>query len=286
MKKAKKSSTIMLMCFAFTTADSLGDDFPALKGPYLGQKPPGQQAELFAPHIIAYEVHESPSVSPELKEMVIDSMGEVTKCYKMIGEIWTLQKEMPFNLPPGTCSSIFLSPSGQRVCFQMWENNDEYFYVSEKKDGKWTPAHSVGDEINSCKIHWQFSAAENENLYFSSENHILVSVFDGTQYLKPVPLTLENNELIKGETPFIAPDESYLIYSSGFDKQDSDLYISYRLDNKKWTKPINLGPSINIEGNLNLCPKISPDRKYLFFISRRFGPDFQIFWADADLSQL
>ena len=29
------------------------DDFPVLKGPYLGQTPPGMKAEIFAPGIIS-----------------------------------------------------------------------------------------------------------------------------------------------------------------------------------------------------------------------------------------
>jgi hypothetical protein len=37
------------------------------KGPYFGQKPPGKEAEQFAPQIITYEVHESPSISPDFK---------------------------------------------------------------------------------------------------------------------------------------------------------------------------------------------------------------------------
>jgi len=252
-----------------------------LKGPYFGQKPPGSQAELFAPRAITYEVHESPSISPDFTDMIIDSMEEGTKYYKMIDGVWTLQEEMPFDLPPGTSNGIFLSPSGQRIYFQMWKDNDENYYMSEKKNGKWTTPRILVEEVNSFKVHWQFSTAENENLYFSSGGRILVSVFDGMQHGSPIPLKLESGEDLRGVTPFIAPDESYLIMSGGFHKQDSDLYISYRLDSKKWTQPINLGSSINREGTLDLCPKISPDGKYLFFISQRPGPNFQIFWADA-----
>ena len=261
--------------------EKLKEEFPVLTGPYLGQKPPGKNAERFAPDVITYEVHESPSISQDLTEMVIDSMEEGSKYYKMIDGVWTLQKAPPFDMPPGTCNGIFLSPSGKRVYFLMWQNNDENFYSSEKKDGKWTKPRSLGDEVNSFPTHWQFTTAKNENLYFSSDGRILVSVFDGSSHRKPEPLKLLNDEILQGVTPFIAPDETYLIFSSGYDKRDSDLYISYRLEDKRWTEPKNLGPSINIEGSLDLCPKISPDGKYLFFVSRRPGPDFQIFWAAA-----
>ena len=65
------------------------------------------------------------------------------------------------------------------------------------------------------------------------------------------------------------------------DKDSMDLYISYKMSNGKWTSPKDLGTEINSPGIYDLCPKVSPNGKYLFFISRRNGPDFQVFWADA-----
>ena len=135
--------------------------------------------------------------------------------------------------------------------------------------------------MNSFPTHWQFTTAENENLYFSSNGYIVASVYDGKVHLKPVPIKLEDHQNLEGGTPYIAPNESYIIFSHGPDRVDTDLYISYRLDNNRWTMPQNLGFSINAEGLLDLCPKISPDGKYLFFISRRNGPEFRIFWVDA-----
>lgn len=70
--------------------------------------------------------------------------------------------------------------------------------------------------------------------------------------------------------PFIAPDESYLIFTSnrpgGFG--DADLYICYRKPDGAWTKAINMGPSINTEA-VEFCPSVTPDGKYLFFSSNR-----------------
>jgi hypothetical protein len=254
---------------------------PSPQGPYFGQEPPGKEAEPFAPQIITYEAHESPSISPDFKEMIIHAMEEGSKYYRMIKGAWILQKMLPFDLPPGYDNGIFLSPSGRKVYLQIWSDGDENYYVSEKKNGKWTTPSIIGEQVNSFKLHWQFSTAINENLYFSSEGQIMASVYDGRRYAQPVPLKLYNGELLRGVTPYIAPDETYLIFSAGFEKQDSDLFISYRMDNMKWTEPVNLGASINREGSLDLCPKVSPDGKYLFFISRRPGPDFKIYWADA-----
>ena len=48
-----------------------------------------------------------------------------------------------------------------------------------------------------------------------------------------------------------------------------------------WSMPIDLGSDINDENALDLCPRISPNGKYMFFVSRRIGSDFKVFWADA-----
>lgn len=272
----------LIIVTGITQSQEKKSEFPVLKGPYLGQETPGKKAELFAPDVITYEVHESPSISSDEKEIIISSMSEGTKYYKMEDGIWQLQTVSPFDIPDN-CNGMFVSPSGKRLYFLIWENDDENFYVSKKKGQKWTKPHSLSEDVNSFKTHWQFTVARNENLYFSSEGNIMVSVFKGDTHLKPVPLKLDSGKNLEGGTPYIAPDESYLLYSMAGNNNDSstDLYISYRLSNGTWSSGKNLGMNINSLGNYDLCPKVSPNGKFLFFISRRNGPDFQIFWADA-----
>ncbi len=252
---------------------------PVLKGLYLGQDPPGKKAERFAEDIITYEPHNSPTFSPDGKEMIIGAMEDDDKYYKMINNTWTLESDLPFRFP-GICNGVFFSPSGERAYFFIW-NDSNIFYTSMKKNSGWSELQIMGEDINSFRSGWQFTPAENENLYFSCDGKIMVSVFDGSKHLKPVILKLENNEEVKGVTPYIAPDESYLIYSLGYEDDEADIYISYRLENNKWTKPVDLGPDINIKGNMDLCPMVSPDGKYMFFISRRPGPDYELFWVDT-----
>jgi TolB protein len=260
------------------------ESFPVLKGPYLGQELPGIKAELFAPEVITYEVHGSPSILPDEKGMLVASMSEGMKFYKMVDGVLQMQKVSPFDIPDN-CNGMFLSPSGKRLYFLIWENDDENFYMSEKKRGKWTKPLSLGEEVNSFKTHWQFSVARSENLCFSSEGDIVVSFFQGGTHLKPVSLKLNSGKNLEGGTPYISPDESYILYSMAETGNDNstDLYISYRENDGRWSMPKNLGANINSPGHYDLCPKVSPNGKFLFFISRRNGPDFQIYWADAKI---
>ncbi len=284
MKTLKTILVIAIVLYSITCAfcQSTSIDFPILKETYLGQKPPGKIPELFAAGFISNDVHDSPKISVDEKEMIIPTMGEGLKYYKMTDGNWLEQQTLPF-IHPEICNGIFYSPSGKRIYFLSWENNDENFYFIEKIGDCWSEMKSLGDEVNSFDTHWQFSTSNNENLYFPFKDNIMVSNFDGEKHLKPVYLKMENNENLKGTTPFISPDESYLIYSIRKNETDkfSDLYISYRLNNNKWSNPIDLGSDINCRDKFDLCPIISPDGKYLFFISRRLGSQFQVFWVDA-----
>ena len=278
----KRSLTLILFLTVSLHLMAQQNDFPNLTGPYLGQKPPGEKVEVFAPGIIKYEVHDSPSISEDLNEILIGSMDEGVIYYVLKNGVWSLSKRGSFPFPKNNNGMSF-SPSGQKIYYLLWENNDENFYVSEKKNNKWSDIRSLGDEVNSLKTHWQFSAAQNENLYFSSGGKIVVSVFKRNKHLKPVHIKLENNEILEGTTPFISPDESYMLLSCGTtnDYKTLDIHISYNIGNGKWSLPKNLGIKINSADNIDLCPRISPDGKYLFFISRRPGPDFRVFWVSA-----
>jgi Tol biopolymer transport system component len=83
--------------------------------------------------------------------------------------------------------------------------------------------------------------------------------------------------------PYIAPDESVLLFSSmrpdGYG--DFDLYVSYKKKNGTWTKAKNMGDTINTPARESVSV-VSPDGKYLFFMSRRNGIG-EFFWVDAKI---
>lgn len=187
-----------------------------------------------------------------------------------------LNFDIPFSDIPYSFNGMEISQSENRIYFLVWINNDEDFYFIDKTVDGWTPPQKMGKELNSISTHWQFTVASNQNLYLMSRGQgIVVSVFDGNIYLKPEQLIMEDESPLLGGTPFIAPDESYIIYNL-----DDDLQISYHLNNGKWTTPQNLGPDINSD-NVDLCPRISPNGRYLFFISKRNSPDFATYWVEA-----
>ena len=84
--------------------------------------------------------------------------------------------------------------------------------------------------------------------------------------------------------PFIAPDESYLIWDSekADGVGDKDLYISFRQPDGSWGSAINLGSKINTDGTEGGA-YVTPDGKYFFFNRHEIDGNGDIYWVDAKL---
>jgi len=248
---------------------------------YFGQKPPGHKAIAFAADLLTFEPHDSPIFSQDETIMIIGTMEQGVKFYQMINGLFSLSTnplnfDFPFSDNPYSYNGMEISRSKTKIYFLVWKNNKESFYSIEKQKNGWTSPKLLGKGLDVINTHWQFTVATNENLYLMVRGKgVCVSVFDGISHLKPVQLILEDGSNMDGGTPFIAGDESYIIYSL-----DNNLHISYNLNNGKWTIPQKLSSDINSD-RLDLCPRISPNGKYLFFISKRNGPNLEIYWVEA-----
>jgi Tol biopolymer transport system component len=103
------------------------------------------------------------------------------------------------------------------------------------------------------------------------------------KYSKPENVGETINTELSESAPFIAPDESYLIFgkeAQGDRTVKSGLYIAFRDADGKWTKPTYMGDEINSGGAAS--PYVSPDGRYLFFNSGRNG-NYDVYWADAKI---
>lgn len=66
--------------------------------------------------------------------------------------------------------------------------------------------------------------------------------------------------------PFISPDESSLIFTSGHNGK-TGMYISYNEGGYKWSEP--QFPGDEISSGESICPSVSTDGRHLFFTSNR-----------------
>ncbi|MFC2118624.1 hypothetical protein ACFLRG_03105 [Bacteroidota bacterium] len=277
-----------------------------IRGKYLGQKPPGEIPELFAKNIMSKYcgLHSSPVFSPNLKEIFWSKMrgegcNEKTDeilFMKLINNTWTEPEIVPFSSAIWDSNDPCMSPDGKRIYFTTHRSSgflsfdftEKIMYVERKGDG-WSSGKTVGNNINSMFRHWQMSVSNNYNLYFRADKSsvkdpgIYVSRYINGIYQEPERLpdeiNSENTTPYDPYTPFISPDESYIIFTRTLKDKGDDLFVSFRDSKGKWTKAKNLGDKINSPYH-DLCPNVTPDGKYLFFLSGRKGGSLA-FWVST-----
>ncbi|NIM47852.1 MAG: hypothetical protein GTN78_13610 [Gemmatimonadales bacterium] len=276
-------------------ADTSPPRFPALTGPYLGQPAPGNEPALFAPDIVASHRFEHCVVtfSPDADEAFWGSSFQPADSGYTRGIILTSRLQDGRWTPPRPASfssnlrygegEPFFSPAGDRVYFISQRphpvdgSRRERVWFADRADTGWSAAQVIEGGPNARDLHWQFSVAANGNIYTGSRGDILVSRYHNGQWAEPERLgDAVNSEEGEG-SPFIAPDESYLIFmrSGGPGLRQ---YVSFRDGAGRWTTPRDLGDAVNAAGSV--CAAVSPDGKYLFFHSFGNG-NADIYWVDA-----
>jgi len=218
---------------------------------------------------------------------------------KEINGEWTKPKPLAFT-SGNTDRDFTMSPDGKKIYLgsnRPREKNEEPLrsldiYMTERSEGtQWSDPKNIGMVVNSDHGENYPSVARNGNLYFFSAREesfggcdIYLSRYLDGRYLPPENLGSAINSTQNDWDSFIAPDESYIIFSSQ-NRDDTlggqDLYISFRNKDGIWTVARNMGPNINSESG-EICPSVSLDGQYLFFTSRKRGKA-DIYWVDAKI---
>ena len=169
-------------------------------------------------------------------------------------------------------------------------------YLKRTETG-WSQLQSLEPPIvsNDSMYIMRLSSSVNGTFYFDTykENDLTFPIrysrFIDGKHEEPIALPKTINTGTFLSHPFIAPDESYLLFDAkredGFG--DSDIYISFKQKDGTWGNAINLGDKINT-GAWEASASITPDGKYLFF-SRNVGSDdfenVDIFWVSSKVLQ-
>jgi ankyrin repeat protein len=280
-------------------ADTSSLRFPVLEGDYLGQKPPGDKPELFAPGIVSsiWGLHSTAVFSPDGSEVYwapmvtypgeVYSRGGLLMMQRIKGR-WTAPAWAPFSGPEGEDDVPFFSADGARLYFISRRPlpgeprmGSERIWYTDRTGSGWSEPRPLDPNVNSVDKHWEFSLDRAGNIYFAGGppdsrgmSDIYVARFAAGAYQKPVNLGDPINSPGIEDTPFVAPDGSYLLFSKQF-----DLFVSFRGADGAWGTPINLGPEIN-SPSIELCPVVTADGKYLFFLSQRDG-ESHAYWVSA-----
>ncbi|GGG12521.1 hypothetical protein GCM10011344_11490 [Dokdonia pacifica] len=261
-------------------------NFPYIEGPYMGQKPPGMIAKPFAPGIISKEGWEIEGVfAPGMKEFYFTTRSGKDTPITVIGfrqkdNVW--KKYIEFKRK----GEISFSPDGSRMHMAKG-------YKDRKRDG-WSKRKSLGVMFNREDWGIMRLTASSKGTYvfddYKSGDVIRISTLKDGKRQKPKKMGPIVNTGKWTAHPFIAPDESYLIWDSeregGYG--DSDLYISFRQKDGSWGPAINMGDKVNSD-KWDAYASVTPDGKYILF--NRFIDDgsnnenmnVDIYWVDAKI---
>jgi len=280
--------------------------FTDLSGEYFGQKKPASDPQRFAEGILSsiMSLQSAPSFAPDGKEVYWSIFfGPPFRLLIMVMENengrWTTPQIAPFSEEHFSFNPVF-SPDGGRLYFisnrPLGKNGKAQgfnnWYV-ERQGAGWSEPKHHGPVVNS-NDDWGASITREGTLYFASGREGSIGATDifrsrlvNGQYTEPENLGVNVNTKAREIYPFVAPDESYLLFISnksageygGID-QYFDIYVSFCAQDGSWTGAKKMGKGVNSKA-FETTPVVSPDGKYLFFVSQRDTDVGNVYWVDA-----
>lgn len=204
---------------------------------------------------------------------------------------WTSKRVAPLS---GKYKDIepYFAPDGLRLYFSSNrpltdtdESNDYNIWYVERAstEDRWSAPIALDSGVNTDSDEFYPAVATSGNIYFTSvrdgaktDDIYVAQVKDNGMYNEAAKLSTAINTDGYEFNSFIAPDESYILFS-GYNRADGlgsgDLYISYRNKDNTWTTAKNMGESVNTK-YMEYCPYVGRDGR-LYFTSRRMDDTTQ-----------
>lgn len=264
------------------------NDFSTTESPYLGQKPPGLIPEPFAPGLVTTLNWEIDGVfTPDLKEFYfIREVGEKEEDKKMEFVVFQYKNnQWQDSVISSRVGQPFISPDGKKMHLGR--------RYKERTGTGWSEIKKLDTVFMKIPIMRLTASAKGTYVFdeMSEEGHLRYSrLIDGKRE-EPRSFGKEINTGKSNAHPFIAPDESYILWDGRRDSGygNTDIYVSFRQKDDSWSKAINLGENINTEAS-EYGASVTPDGKYLFF-NRNVGKvkptdkyeNTDMFWVDAQV---
>jgi hypothetical protein len=279
-------------------ADDPYASFPVLRGPYLGQEPPSATPRIFGEGFLKPPegFHSSVVFNAGGDEAYWTAMGEgISYVSRVVDGVWSRPETLPFDPEHGVREPMFVH--GDRRLFFLSRRpppgdpvERERLWWVDRTDAGWSAPRVIDPVVARHPTHWQFSFTAGGDLYFTSEvagtgggQDVYVSRLREGAYQEPVSVGAGVNTDAREFCPFVAPDESYLLFARSVPEAGgrSDLFVSFRGADGEWSPAVGLGEAVNTPHN-EVSPVVTPDGRYLFFL-RVSGEVNDVWWVRAEL---
>ncbi len=183
-----------------------------------------------------------------------------------------------------------ISPEGNTLYFYRMHpkntgglNDGDIWYSILQKDSTWAPAINIGPPLNNIGTNYVLSVTPDGNTLLLGNKYLQdgettkgVSYSTRTEYGWAFPkeikiLDFDNRHRYFAEY-FLWNDGRTMLLAAQTPESygDLDLYVSFRIDDTTWAKPINLGNTINTWGT-EYSPFLAADGRSLYFSSTGHG---------------
>ena len=291
---------ILTASIMLTAACTRESDFPVLRGPYLGQSPPGTTPEVFAPGIVSTDLVEADAAFARNSEVLLFNRIYSDRPYdiyitELRNDRWTEPAPVPFGnaynewdfkFAPDDRTLFYTSVRPKSGVGPPLENAN--IWSTELTDSGWTEPVMLPGPVNTDMHEAYPSVTLDGTLYlFTRRNDthgrsdLYRSRIRNGEYQELENLGDRINTEHSEVDAFVAPDESYLIFCS--DRPGGygmwDLYVSFKNGQGEWAEAVNMGEPINsVLGETT--PSVTLDNRYLFFTVGEDG-SANIYWVDA-----
>lgn len=239
------------------------NDSPIIETAYFDEKPPGLIPELFEPKILSQDgSFEGGTFSPDMKEFYFTRKnGKYKKrtffVIRSEKNGWGNESETDIRWPQ------FSADGNTMYLGKEYRERTDTGWSELKSPGMFLKDQAHGLSVSSNGTYY-FAVYKKEDKQMNGSIYY-ARLIDG-KYEDPIKMSAEINTGNLISHPFVAPDESYLLWDAMRDDGhgQSDIYISFKHKDGSWLTPINMGSIINTEGEES-SPYVTYDGRYLFF---------------------
>lgn len=243
---------------------------------YFGQNPPGLVPEVFDESSLPEQSYQLDDVTPDMKDVYLSS-SNLTYFFQPV--VVFHQNENQYNV----WNKYDFYPAS--------DGNDSVLYCRnkyiERTGSGWSEIKSLGPDFERDDWGIMSSSVSGKGTIvfddYKNNDVIRISAIKDGSREEPWLLGKEINTGKFTCHPFIAPDDSYLLWESeregGYG--GTDLYVSFRQADNSWGEAINMGSEINSPFE-DGSARVTPDGKYLFFsrVEEKTKEDGSKYWTE------